>query len=91
MSVSSGVNKISAEGQGKNLLAPAALWEKKKHVARKLEQGVQPGRAGAFFKGHMQTATQAADKLENGFRFRFEDSLHDQLPVRIPKRHEIVA
>ena len=49
-----------------------------------LEQGVQPRRAGTFFKGHMQTATQAADKLENRFRFRFEDSLHDQLPVRIP-------
>jgi hypothetical protein len=52
-----------------------------------LEQGVQPCRAGPFFKGHIQTATQAADKLENRFRFRFEDSLHDQLPVRISNRH----
>ena len=44
-----------------------------------LEQVVQPGRAGAFFEGHMQTAAQTVDKLQKGCRFRFEDGLHHQL------------
>src|SRR6266436_1566805 len=30
-----------------------------------LEQVVQPGRAGPFFKGHMQAAAQTVDKLQN--------------------------
>jgi len=28
-----------------------------------LEQGVQPGRAGAFFEGYVQAATQTVNKL----------------------------
>src|ERR1700722_8448610 len=31
----------------------------------------QPGRAGAFLEGHMQTAAQTPDELQNGIRFRF--------------------
>jgi hypothetical protein len=34
----------------------------------------------------MQTARQTVNKRQNGFRFRFEDNLDDQLPVRIPNR-----
>src|SRR6266436_8753004 len=33
-----------------------------------LEQGVQPGGAGAFFEGHMQAAVQTVDKGENDLR-----------------------
>jgi len=44
-----------------------------------LQQIVQPGGAGFFFKGHVQTAPQATNKLENGLRFRFQDGFHDQL------------
>src|SRR5260370_32759444 len=52
----------------------------------RLEQVVQPGRAGAFFEGHMQAATQAVDKLQNGSRFRLEDGLHHQLAGGILNR-----
>ena len=31
-----------------------------------LEQVVQPGRTGPFFEGHIQTAAQTVDKLQNG-------------------------
>jgi hypothetical protein len=34
----------------------------------------------------MRAATQTVNKRQNGFRFRFEDNLDDQLPVRIPNR-----
>jgi hypothetical protein len=40
---------------------------------------MQPGRAGSFFKGHLQTAPQPANKLEDGGRFRFQNGLHHQL------------
>src|SRR5260370_8507134 len=33
-----------------------------------LEQGVQPGGAGAFFEGHMQAAVQTVDKGEDDLR-----------------------
>jgi len=44
-----------------------------------LEQGVQPGRAGSFFEGHLQAPAQTMDKLQKGFRFRFENGFHHQL------------
>jgi hypothetical protein len=40
----------------------------------------------AFFESDMQAATQTVNKLQHGFRFRFQDSLQDQLAVRIPNR-----
>src|SRR6266851_5161381 len=52
----------------------------------RLEQVVQPGRAGAFFEGHMQAATQAVDNLQKGSRFRLEDGLHHQLAGGIQNR-----
>jgi hypothetical protein len=52
-----------------------------------LEQIVQPGRAGSFFKGHVQTAPQATNKLENRFRFRLQDGLHQQLASGIQNGH----
>jgi hypothetical protein len=38
------------------------------------EQIVQPSGAGSFFQGHVHTTVQAANKLENRFGFRFEDT-----------------
>jgi len=35
----------------------------------RLEQVVQPGSPGSFFKGHVQTAAQAANKLEDRLAF----------------------
>jgi hypothetical protein len=47
----------------------------------RLEQIVQPCGPGSFFKGHVQTAAQAANKLENRLGFRFEDGFHHQIPA----------
>ena len=47
--------------------------------AGRLEQVVQPGGAGSFFKGYGQVSAQPVDKLQNRCRFRFEDRLHYQL------------
>jgi len=51
-----------------------------------LEQGVQPGRAGSFFEGHLQAPAQTMDKLQKGFRFRFENGFHHQLAGGIQNR-----
>ncbi len=51
-----------------------------------LEQIVQPGRASPFFQGHVQTAAQTVNKLEDGARFRFQDSFHHQLTGRVQNR-----
>jgi hypothetical protein len=45
---------------------------------------MQPGGASSFFTGHVQTAAQAADKLQNRFGFHFEDSFHHQIAGSIP-------
>ena len=44
-----------------------------------LRKIMQPGGASSFFKGHVQTAAQAVNKLQNRFGFRFEDRLHHQI------------
>jgi hypothetical protein len=43
-------------------------------------------RSFRYAPGNVFNATQTVNELQNGFRFRFEDSLQDQLPVRIPNR-----
>ena len=53
----------------------------------RLEQIVQPGRPGSFFKGYVQAATQATNELENRLGFRFENRLHHQISARIPNGH----
>jgi TolB-like protein len=53
----------------------------------RLQQVVQPGGPGSFFKGHVQTAAQATNKLQNRFGFRFQDRFHHQLAGRIQNRH----
>ena len=52
----------------------------------RLEQIVQPRRAGSFFQGHVQTAAQTVNKLQNRFRFRFQDRFHHQLASGIQNR-----
>jgi hypothetical protein len=52
-----------------------------------LEQGVQAGRAGAFFKSHMQAAAQTVDESEKGVRFGLQDGFHDQLAAGIQHGH----
>jgi hypothetical protein len=44
---------------------------------------MQPGRAGSFCEGYMQTATQTVNQLQNCFRFGFDHRLHDPLAVCI--------
>jgi hypothetical protein len=51
-----------------------------------LQQIVQPGRAGALFKGDLQVSAQPVDKLQNRAGFRFDDGFHHQLPGRIHHR-----
>jgi hypothetical protein len=51
-----------------------------------LEQIVQPRRPGSFFPGHVQTAAQAMNKLENRFGFCFQDRFHHQVASRIQNR-----
>ena len=48
---------------------------------------MQPGRARAFFESHIQAAAQTVDQLQNRFRFRFDNRLHDQLAARIQNGH----
>jgi hypothetical protein len=47
-----------------------------------LEQVVQPGGPGSFFKCDMQVSAQPLDKLQNGHRFRFEDGVGRQNSLR---------
>jgi hypothetical protein len=51
----------------------------------RLEQIAQPGGPGSFFKCHVQTAEQAANKLENRLGFRFELPSHDSRAKGPPK------
>jgi hypothetical protein len=45
----------------------------------RLEQIVQPGRPGSFFKGHAQAATKTTQKLEYRLGLRLENGFHHQL------------
>jgi hypothetical protein len=47
------------------------------------------GPTGSFFAGHMPTAAQAVDKLENRFGLCFENGLHHQLAGRIQNGHRL--
>ena len=52
----------------------------------RLEQVVQPGGTGSFFKGDVQVSAQPLDELQNGCRFRFDDGFHQQLAGGIQDR-----
>jgi len=56
-----------------------------------LEQGVQPGRAGSLFEGHLQDPAQTVDTLQKGFRFRSRMASIINLPVESNTLTEIVA
>jgi len=45
----------------------------------RLEQVVQPRRAGSFFQGHLHASPKSTDKLQDACCFRLDDGLHDQL------------
>jgi len=49
----------------------------------RFEQIVQPGGAGSFFQGHLQTTAHSVEKLQNRCRFGFEDGFHHQLASRV--------
>src|SRR6266478_1328422 len=49
-----------------------------------LQQVVQPGGRGAFFKRDVQISAQPVDKLQNHARFRLDDTFHHDLPGIIP-------
>jgi hypothetical protein len=52
----------------------------------RLEQVVQPGRAGPFFQAHLHASSQSLNELQDGRRFRLQDALHQQMPTRIQNR-----
>ena len=51
-----------------------------------LQQVVQPGGPGSFFKRDMHVSTQPIDKLQNRARFRLDDAFHHDLPGSISDR-----
>jgi hypothetical protein len=53
-----------------------------------LEKFSQPGGGSSFYQGHVQTAAQAANKLQNRFGFGFEDSFHHPLAGILNGRRE---
>jgi len=57
----------------------------------RLQQGVQPGRAGAFLEGHVQTAVQATDKREKVSAFVSRIASITTFPVESSTATEIVA
>jgi hypothetical protein len=50
------------------------------------QQIVEPGGAGALFKGHMQRAPQPRQELENGGRFGLQQAFHHQLAALLQDR-----
>ncbi len=52
-----------------------------RHV--RLQQIVQPGRPGSFFKGDAQIPVQPVDELQNGARLGLDDAFHHDLPTRV--------
>jgi len=73
------------EFAGINLVTLVAMFEQRvlARVAHhqlghmRLEQIVQPCGPGPLFEGHRQGSTQAAQELENGGRFCFQNGFHD--------------
>jgi hypothetical protein len=55
-----------------------------RHVG--LQQVVQPGGPGSFFKGDMHVSAQPIDKLQDQVRFRLDDAFHDYLAGSISDR-----
>jgi hypothetical protein len=51
-----------------------------------LQQIVQPGGPGSFFKGDMHVPAKPFDKLQDHARFRFDDTFHHDLAGSIPDR-----
>jgi hypothetical protein len=51
-----------------------------------LQQIVQPGGPGSFFKGDLQLSTQPMDKVQNHVRFGLDNAFHHYLPGIIPDR-----
>src|SRR5207244_8189595 len=48
----------------------------------RLQQVIQPCGPSSFLKRDMQISAQPLDKLQNGYRLRFDDGLHDYLASR---------
>ncbi|MGB9506957.1 MAG: hypothetical protein WBQ91_12255, partial [Candidatus Acidiferrum sp.] len=57
----------------------------------RLEQIVQPRRPGAFFKGHVQTAAQATNKLKDRLGFVSRMASITKFPCESRTATEIVA
>jgi hypothetical protein len=50
------------------------------------QEVVQPGGPGTFLKGHLHVSAQPIEKLQNGVRFRLDDTFHHDLAGSIPDR-----
>src|ERR1700674_4176507 len=50
----------------------------------RLQQVVQPGRPGSFFKGHVQLSTQPVEKVQKDVCFGLDHAFHHDLPDIIP-------
>ena len=53
----------------------------------RLQQIVQPGRPGSFFKRDLQLSAQPVDKVQNGVRFGLDHAFHHDLSSSIPDRN----
>jgi hypothetical protein len=53
----------------------------------RLQQIVQPRRAGSFLKGYVQSSGQPVQKLQNRRGFRLDDRLHHQMAGAIQNHH----
>src|SRR5713101_1147498 len=53
----------------------------------RLQQVIQPGGPGSFFKSDLQLSPQPVDKVQNAVRFGLDHAFHHDLPGIIPDRN----
>src|SRR6266478_2422748 len=53
----------------------------------RLQQVVQPGGPGSFFKGDLQLSTQPVDKVQNDVRFGLDHAFHHDLSSIVTNRN----
>src|SRR6266478_5603615 len=53
----------------------------------RLQQVVQPGGPGSFFKGDLQLSTQPVDKVQNDVRFGLHHAFHHDLSSIVTNRN----
>src|SRR6266403_18454 len=81
----------SSRASIRSFLFPCLLFFRGSHttsfVYMRLQQVVQPGGPGSFFKRDLQLSTQPVDKVQNDVRFGLDHAFHHDLSSSIPDRN----